>query len=70
MFNQFDTNKDGNISYKECNRLLDLFGITMNDQIFNFVVTQVDDDQSRGLTLPEFALVCSLFSIELDASTT
>ena len=57
MFNQFDTNKDGNVSFNECNRLLNLFGISMNDKVFDLLVRQVDKDHSGGLTLNEFAVV-------------
>ena len=59
MFNQFDLNKDGNVSYQECNRILSQFGITMNDNIFDLLVRQVDKDQSGGLSLNEFAVVGS-----------
>ncbi|KAK8801718.1 hypothetical protein WA588_006004, partial [Blastocystis sp. NMH] len=57
VFNQFDLNKDGNVSYQECNRILSQFGITMNDNIFDLLVRQVDKDQSGGLSLNEFAVM-------------
>ncbi|KNB43479.1 magnesium and cobalt transporter [Blastocystis sp. subtype 4] len=57
IFNQYDLNKDGTVSYQECNRILSLFGVTMKDQIFDLLVRQVDRDQSGGLSLNEFAVV-------------
>ena len=53
-------NKDGTVSFEECNRILNLFGISMKDQIFDLLVRQVDKDRSGGLTLNEFAVVCVL----------
>lgn len=47
------------MSYQECNRILSQFGITMNDNIFDLLVRQVDKDQSGGLSLNEFAVVGS-----------
>lgn len=57
VFHQYDLNKDGTVSYHECNRILSLFGITMKDQIFDLLVRQVDRDHSGGLSLNEFAVV-------------
>ena len=45
------------MSFEECNRILNLFGISMKDQVFDILVRQVDKDHSGGLTLNEFAVV-------------
>lgn len=37
------------MSFAECNRILNLFGISMKDQIFDLLVRQVDKDHSGGL---------------------
>ncbi len=50
-------NKDGTVSFEECNRILNLFGISMKDRIFDLLVRQVDRDHSGGLSLNEFAVV-------------
>ena len=42
-------NKDGTVSFEECNRILNLFGISMKDRIFDLLVRQVDRDHSGGL---------------------
>ena len=45
------------MSFEECNRILNLFGISMKDRIFDLLVRQVDRDHSGGLSLNEFAVV-------------
>ena len=45
------------MSFEECNRILNLFGISMKDQVFDILVRQVDKDHSGGLTLNEFDVV-------------
>lgn len=57
LFSVFDHSGNGEISYEECKKMFDIYGIYMDSGYFDKLMKFVDEDSSQTLSLDEFAVM-------------